>query len=256
MKANSSENLFLKNQTFRNKSEERPSPAEQLAPQTPRMLLGAQQCLQDSSLTTVSGGILNKESYESPVFTYYSSRRHRTKMSAVITVSGFSNFTLKWQNKQTKKLIGICYIIFKCISSSKYQLGFLACWYGLKSKLKKQNRNSHYGSGETNLTSILEDVGLIPGLAQWVKGSGVAVSCGVGCRRGLDVGLLWLWCRPSATARIWPLTWELPYAVGAAPKRQNNNNKKQNSLILKHNMAHFSVFSYHTPAQLNVIEPK
>ena len=45
----------------------------------------------------------------------------------------------------------------------------------------------------TNPTSILEDTRSIPGLAQWVKGSLVAVSCGVDCRYGLDPELFWLW---------------------------------------------------------------
>ena len=32
--------------------------------------------------------------------------------------------------------------------------------------------------------------------------------------------LLWLWCRPAATAPILPLAWEPPYATGVAPERQ------------------------------------
>ena len=71
-----------------------------------------------------------------------------------------------------------------------------------------------------------EVAGSVPGLAQWVKGSGVALSCGVGHRQGSDAALLWLWCRPVATAPIRLLAWEPPYATGAAlekAKRQKTN---------------------------------
>ena len=43
--------------------------------------------------------------------------------------------------------------------------------------------------------------------------------------------LLWLWCRPAATAPIGPLAWEPPYAVGAAQemaKRQKEKKKTKN----------------------------
>ena len=43
-----------------------------------------------------------------------------------------------------------------------------------------------------NLTGIHQDTGLILSLYQWVKGSGVAMSSGVGRRHGSDPVLLWV----------------------------------------------------------------
>ena len=72
---------------------------------------------------------------------------------------------------------------------------------------------SCHGSAETNLTSIHEDAGSIPGLAQRV------MSCGVGRRCSSDPMLLWLWRRPVATSPIGPLAWEPPYASGSGPRK-------------------------------------
>ena len=54
------------------------------------------------------------------------------------------------------------------------------------------------------------------------------MSCGAGCRHGLDPMLLWLWHRLAAVAPTIPLAWELPYAVGAALKRQKTTTAKVN----------------------------
>ena len=83
------------------------------------------------------------------------------------------------------------------------------------------NRSTHCDSVVMNLTSTHEDIGLIPGLAQWVKGSSIAISCSIGCRCGSDLASLWLWCRPADAALIWSLAWERSCYGGAALKRQN-----------------------------------
>ena len=54
----------------------------------------------------------------------------------------------------------------------------------------------------------------------------------MGCRRGSDPALLWLWRRPGATAPIRPLAWEPPYAARVAQEngkktRQNKKEKKR-----------------------------
>ena len=59
------------------------------------------------------------------------------------------------------------------------------------------------------------------------QGSGIVVSCVVGHRCGSDLALLWLWCKPSATAPIQPLAWEFPYAAGMSLKRQKKKKKKK-----------------------------
>jgi len=70
------------------------------------------------------------------------------------------------------------------------------------------------------------------------------VSCGVGCRRGWDPALLWLWPRLVATAPIQPLAWEPPYAAGAAQeiattttttkdkKKKKNSNPEETQEVL------------------------
>ena len=76
--------------------------------------------------------------------------------------------------------------------------------------------------GGMNLANIYED-----GLDKWIKDTDVAVSCGVGCRHGLDLALLWLWCRLSDAALTQrPLAWDLLYVAGAAVLKKKKKKTK------------------------------
>ena len=58
------------------------------------------------------------------------------------------------------------------------------------------------------------------------------MSCGVGCKRSLDLALLWLWHRPAVVALIGPLAWEPPYALGSALKKEKTKDKKKKVKVL------------------------
>ena len=55
------------------------------------------------------------------------------------------------------------------------------------------------------------------------------MSCGIGCRQGLDLLLLWLWHRPAATAPIWPsLETSICYWCGPERTKKTKTQKLKN----------------------------
>ena len=53
------------------------------------------------------------------------------------------------------------------------------------------------------------------------------MGCGMGCKHGSNLALLWLWHWLVATALIRPLAQETPCAMGVALKRQKTKKKKR-----------------------------
>ena len=51
------------------------------------------------------------------------------------------------------------------------------------------------------------------------------MSYGVGHRRGSDLALMWLWCRPVATALIRPLAWE-PHMLRVRSQKDKKKKKR------------------------------
>ena len=91
-------------------------------------------------------------------------------------------------------------------------------WYFFLKYFKMINRSTPCGSAEMNLLSMRMQVWSLALLGGWRFS--IAVNCYVGHRCSSHLALLWLWCRPAATALIRPLDWEPLCATGAAQKRQ------------------------------------
>ena len=104
-----------------------------------------------------------------------------------------------------------------------------------KCKIKHYLSSSPCGSAVMNLTSIQEDVGLIPGLTQWVRiWQCHGLQYGSQTRLGSCVAV----ARLAVTARIRPLGWKLPCSLGVGLKRQKTKKKIVN-IILKCSYKYF-----------------
>ena len=107
--------------------------------------------------------------------------------------------------------------MWKLESSVTLPIKWLSRHYFYLFDRSKMFWSSHHGAAETNPTRNHEVLG---------SGSGIAMSCCVGHRRGTD-SALWLWHRLAAVALIRPLVWEPPHAGGCSPKKHTHTHKSE-----------------------------
>ena len=102
---------------------------------------------------------------------------------------------------------------------------------------------------ETHPTSNHEVAGSIPWPPSVGWGSGVAMSCGVGCRHSSDLALQWLWHSLAAVAPIGSLAQGTSICHGCNPKKQKKERKKErkryshcgNSLTVSDKIRHITI---------------
>ena len=100
-----------------------------------------------------------------------------------------------------------------------------------QTRKRNKTQSSHHGAVVNESDWEPWGCGFEPWPCSVGQRSGIAMNCGVGCRRGSDPVLLWLWHRPEATALIRPLAWEPPYAEGVALEKTERPKKEKNKIV-------------------------
>ena len=131
-------------------------------------------------------------------YAYFSIYEHRTYLTINMYIwyscTSFWNIMSSSMQKELSDIVWLCFLRM-CFST--WEMNFFDFYW------KIRIRSSCCDLVITNPTSIHKDAGSIPSLTQWVGGSGLAMSCGVGHRCSSDPVLLWcvgrwlqLWFNP------------------------------------------------------------